>query len=128
MSDRFQLSGSYTTQPQGGEPSFDATIGATIDEVVTLGKKVLTEIALEVDTPVVVDFGGITNANVVILKSTSGVKVIARVTSTDGALQSIPFDTYWILMSTDVPITAIDLTRLAGAPTTVRVFLGEEAS
>lgn len=128
MTDRFALSGSYTTTPQSGEPSFDPTIGALIEETVTLGKKVLTEIALSVDAPVDVDFGGLTNANVVILKSTSGVKVRARVTSADGSQQAVPFDTYWILMSADVPITAVDLTRLTGTATTVRVFLGEEAS
>ncbi|MEE9592242.1 MAG: hypothetical protein V3W28_01525 [Thermoplasmata archaeon] len=126
MSDRFTLSGGYTTTPLGGEPSFDPNIDAPIDETVQLVKKKFDTIELTVDTPVVVDFGGLTNANVIILKSTGGVKVSARVTSADGTTQAVPFDTYFVLMSMDVPITAIDLTRTPATPTTVRVFLGEE--
>ena len=128
MADRFTLSGGYATEPLGGEPSFDAIVTAVIDESVILDKKVVDTIRLTVDTAVVVDFGGITNANIIILKSTGGVKVTARISSADGAAQAIPFDTFLILMSMDFPITAITLTRLPATETDVRVFLGEEGS
>ncbi len=127
MADQFKLAGSYSTTPLGGEPSFDPIIDAPINEIIQLTNKVVDSIDLTVDTPVAVGFGGVTNANIVILKSTGGVKVIARLTSADGTLQSVPFDTFLILMSMDVPITAIDLTRLPATATTVRVFLGEES-
>ncbi len=127
MTDRFTLSGGYTTTPLGGEPSFDANIDAPIDEVADLVRKKFDTITLAVDTAVPVSFGGLTQANVVILKSTAGVKVVVRVTSADGVTQAIPFDTFFILMSMDEPITALDLTRPTGVETDVRVFLGEES-
>lgn len=126
MADRFVLSGSYTTTPLGGEPSFDPNIDSPIDEAIQLSNKHIDTIDLGVDTPVAVSFGGLTNANIIMLKSTAGVKVRARITSADGTDQAIPFDTFLVLMSMDVPVTAIDLTRLTGTPTQVRVFLGEE--
>lgn len=126
MSDQFTLAGGYTTTPLGGEPSFDPNIDAPINEVTQLVRKKFDTITLTVDTPVAVNFGGLTDANIVILKSTGGVKVRARITSADGTQQAIPFDTFLILMSMDVPITAIDLTRLPATETEVRVFLGEE--
>lgn len=126
MADRFTLSGSYTTTPLGGEPSFDPNIDAPIDETIQLTKKHIDVISLTVDTPVVVNFGGVTNANIVVLKSTAGVKVRARITSADGTDQAVPFDTFLILMSMDEPITGIDLTREPAVETDVRVFLGEE--
>jgi hypothetical protein len=127
MSDRFVLSGSYVTTPLGGVQSFAQNIDALIDETTVLDKKYADTIELGVDTPVSIEFGGVTNAHVVILKAVGG-KVRARVTSGDGAQQAIPFDTYIILMSMEEPITAIDLTRTPATLTTVRVFLGEEGS
>lgn len=126
MSDSFKLTGSYEVTPQGNPLSFAPGIAAAINEAKTLAAKEICELALNADAPVAVPFGGVVNANVVILKSTGG-KVKARVTSADGAQQSVPFDTYFILMSESVPITAIDLTRVAGTVTTVRVFLAEKA-
>lgn len=127
MTDRFKLSGGYTTTPLGGEPSFAQNIDAVIDEVVDLARKKADTITLDVDTPVAISFGGLTETNIIILKSTSGVKVVARLTSAAGALAPVPFDTFIILMSMDEPYTAIDLTRPAGVETDVLVFLGEES-
>lgn len=126
MSDQFLLSGGYTTTPLGSPLSFAAGVEAVINEPLTIKAKVLGEKILTVDTPVVVDFGTLAAAHVVLLKAVGG-KVKARLTSADGATQAVPFDTYFILMSDSVPITAIDLTRLTGIETTVRVFLGEKA-
>jgi len=126
MSDQFLLSGGYSTTPLGSPLSFAAGVSAVIQEPLTIKAKHVSEIDLSVNTPVAVDFGTLAGAHVVLLKAVGG-KVKARVTSTDGATQAIPFDTYFILMSDSVPLTAIDLTRLTDVPTTVRVFLGEKA-
>jgi hypothetical protein len=126
MADQFKLSGGYTTTPLDGVQSFDPNIDAVIDESLVLIKKNFEQIDLNVDTPVVVPFGGVTNANVVLLKAVGG-KVKARFTSADGTQQAVPFDTYLILMSLASPITAIDLVRTPATPATVRVFLGERA-
>lgn len=126
MADGFRLTGGYTVTPLGNPLSFAQNVEAVIDESVTLKAKQLTEILLSADAPAAVDFGGVVNANVIIMKAIGG-KVRARVTSTDGSQQAFPFDTYFILMTDSVPVTAIDLTRLTGVSTTVRVFLGEKA-
>jgi len=126
MADAFKLLGSYEVNPLTAPLSFAQVTVAPINEAKTLKVKSSTDVVLDVDTPVPVPFGGVANAHIVILKSTAG-KVKARITSADGALQGVPFDTYWILMSDSEPITAIDLTRVAGVETTVRVFLAEKA-
>ena len=123
--DQFNLSGGYTCEPLGTPTSFAASIDAVIGEALVLKAKHYDTILLSADAVSVVSFGGVVNAHVVILKATGKVK--ARVTSTDGATQAVPFDTYWILMSQSVPITAIDLTRVPATDTTVFVFLGEKA-
>ena len=126
MADTFKLSGSYDVAPLGSSLSFAPTGTAAISESRGIKAKEVSELLLSVDTPVAVPFGGVANANIVILKAVGG-KVRARFTSADGSLQSIPFDTYLILMSETVPVTVIDLTRVAGTETTVRVFLGENS-
>lgn len=126
MADAFKLLGSYELTPLTAPLSFAQATVATINESKTLKVKSSTDVVLSIDTPVAVPFGGVVNANIIILKSTSG-KVTARVTSADGSTQSVPFDTYWILMSDSTPITAIDLTRVAGVETTVRCFVAEKA-
>lgn len=125
MSDQFSLSGSYTVTPQGS-PSLDPTLSTVIDEPLSLQSKQLLDMSLGVDTAVPVPFGTVVNAHVIVLKTLGG-KVKARITSADGAVQSIPVDTFVILMSQSVPITAIDLTRVAATATDVKVFLGEKA-
>jgi len=126
VADQFTLSGNYATDPLDGVISFDASVVATIDEALTLGKKNLQTISLGADSPEVVNFGDLAGANVVLLKAVGG-KVRARFTSIDGTAQAIPFDSYLILMSLDAPITALDLTRTPATETTCRVFLGEKA-
>lgn len=126
MADTFKLSGSYTTQPTSGSPSADPEVVAPIDEAVGLIRKSLSIFDLTVDTPVAVGFGGLTNAHVLIVKTVGG-KVRLRITTADGATQAIPVDSFYASISLTVPITAIDVTRVAGQPTTVKVFLGERA-
>lgn len=126
MADQFSLSGLYSTQPLGGDPSFAPVIEAPINEPVVLAHKHYDDVDLSTDATTPLNFGGgVVNAHVVILKAVGG-KVRARVTSADGSVQAIPFDTYLLLMSMTVPITAIDLTRVPSQATSVRVFLGEK--
>jgi hypothetical protein len=125
MSDSFKLNGSYQALPLAAPLSFAPTVTANIDEALTLNAKQISEMTLNADAPAAVAFGGVTNAHIVILKADNKVK--ALITSADGAAQAVPFDTYWILMSESVPVTAITLTRVPGTVTTVRVFLAEKA-
>lgn len=126
MTDSFKLLGSYETTPQGQPLSFAPSIIAPINETKVLKVSHPDTITLDTDSAVPVSFGGATNAHIVILKSIGG-KVKAAITSADGTAQLVPFDTYWILMSDTVPVTAITLTRVPGQLTTVRVFIGEKA-
>jgi hypothetical protein len=126
MADKFLLSGSWTTAPMSGSASLDPSFAAAIDESYVLdGKDGGFPVTLTTDAEFVVSFGSLVNANIVILKSDGKCK--ARLTSTDGATQSIPVDTVFISISQSVPFTALGLTRLPGAETTVRVFLAKIA-
>jgi hypothetical protein len=126
MASQFVLSGGYTTTPLDGVPSFAPNVDAPFDESITIRTKTEYDQDLSVDTAIPLQFGGVTNANVVILKSTGG-KFKAKLTSADGTQQSIPIDTVFVLIAQSVPITAIDLTRVPATPTTVRVYLAEKA-
>jgi len=126
MSDLFRLAGSYDTSPQtGAQASGDPQVCATLDERVTVANKTQINIVLDTDDVHVVPLGGLTAAHIVIMRTIGG-KAKARFTSTDGTTQAIPVDPFFCLISGTVPITAIDLTRVAGIPTTVKVFMAEK--
>lgn len=128
MADIFQLSGSYVVTPASGFPSGDPVIEALLDESMVLSKKQVLTIELDTDSPESVPFGDLAGANVIIVRAYGG-KVRARYTSTDGAAQAVPVDPLDIKISSSVPITALDLTRVSGAGTvTARVLLGLKAS
>lgn len=121
------MSGSYGTTPLDGVTSLFPIVTAPIDESIVLDRKHVDEVSLDMDTAIPVSFGGgVINAHVVVLKAYGG-PCVARVTSLAGTSQSIPFDTYLILMSIGTPVTAIDLIRTPATPTTVQVFLGQQA-
>ncbi len=122
----FALNGSFGSTPQSSPMSFAPQVVAQLAETLQIGAQQITEMTLGTDGAHAVDFGGVGNAHVVILKSTGG-KIIATVTSADGTAQTIPFDTYWILLSMASPITSLSLTRVAGQETTCRIFLAEQA-
>lgn len=124
--DAFKLEGSYSIRPLSAPTSFAPEIGAPISETRNVKAVQQYNVTLTSDSPAAVAFGGVANAHLVILKSLSG-KVRARLTSADGTAQAIPFDTYLILFSESVPITAIDLTRQPAVETMVRIFLAEKA-
>lgn len=125
---QFEMSGGYTVQPLDGDQSFAPNITALIDNPHIFDKKMDTDLDLNVDTAVSVPFGGVVNANVVILKVVSAPgPVTAQVTWANGSSQALPVDSTLVLESNGFPITAISLTRTPATPTTVRVFLGENA-
>lgn len=125
MADVFKLTGSYSADAGCGGCSGEiAEISGELSERVSLTNKTVGKYALSADAAVPVELGGLSQVNVLIVKAKGG-KVRVRITSADGALQSIPVDTLLVLVDLTVPITAIDLTRVAGVTTSVQVFLGE---
>lgn len=127
MADIFSLTGCYQVMPASGSPSGDPIIDAPIDESLVLKAKQVMTVTLDTDLPENIAFGDLAGAHVVIIRALGG-KVRLRATSTDGAAQAVPFDELIVLMSSAVPITAADLTRVAGAGTVVcKVLLGEKA-
>lgn len=128
MGDVFRLQGTYGVEStEDSVQSLDPSIATAISETVALSKKMVVDYELTADAIQAVAFGGLASANVVVIKVEDNRKVLVRVTSADGATQSIPVDTVLVLISMSVSITALDLTRVAGIGTTVRVFLGQRA-
>ena len=126
MADTYLLSGSWDVQPSGGIfVSGCPDITTPINETLQLGQKQLFETTLTVDSPVVVDFGGVVDASVVFISCDR--KVRARLTSSDGTDQAIPVDGLFQLIARTVFVTALDLTRVVGQDTKVKVFLGQSA-
>ena len=124
--DTFKLTGDYVTLPLSGSPSGDPEISSPVDESVTIKNKAIGLYELTAYAVVAVGLCGLAGAHVVILKTVGG-KVKVRLTSADGAVQSVPVDSFLCLISQTVPFTALDLTRVSGVTTTVKVFLGERA-
>ncbi len=126
MSDTFSLNGSWESNPSGGcfTECGAPALEASFCESMYLAQREIVQYTLIADSVQAVSFGGVTDANVAIITSNRKVKV--RLTSADGATQSVPCDGTMILISKTVPFTAIDLTRVAGTDTRVRIFLGEK--
>lgn len=128
MSDKFSITGSWQTSPQTGGllASGAASISAPISESVTLAlKNGPDDYTLTADAIQAVALGGVAAINVVEISCDRKIKV--RLTSADGALQTIPVDGHLSLISKTVPYTAIDLQRVAGQETRVKVFLGQKS-
>lgn len=125
--DLFSIQGQWSTSPQTGGllASGAAALLTPILEQMSLDEKQVATYDLVGDSPQSIAFGGVTNANVVIIAATR--KVRARLTSADGSQQSIPIDGLAILISRSVPFTALDLTRVPATDTDVAVFLGQKA-
>lgn len=127
MADVFNLTGSYSSTPASGTPSGDPLIDARLSESMVIKAKQVVTVTLDSDSPESVAFGDLAGAHVVVIRANGG-KVRARYTSSDGSAQAVPVDPLDIKISSTVPITALDLTRVAGAGTVIcRVFLGEKA-
>lgn len=128
MSDKFSLVGQWGTSPQSGSllASGAPSILAAINESLTLEQKNFDDYLLAADAVQAVAFGGVTNAHVAVIFSDRKIRV--RFTSADGTEQSIPCDGVQIIISETVPFTAIDLMRVAGQETRVKVFVGQKTS
>lgn len=127
MSDKYTLAGTWGTTPSSGPllASGAPAFSAPISESLVLIEKQYVEFDLTADAVQTVPFGGVVNANVVEIFCDRKVK--ARLTSADGALQVIPVDGVQIIISKTVPFTALDLQRVAGQETRVKVFLGQKS-
>ena len=97
---------------------------APINESVTLDAKTPGQYELLNDAPVSVAFGGVVDANVVVIFSDRPITV--TLTSTAGAASVVCDDMVFIISRT-TPYTAITLTRTPATDTNVTVFLGEKA-
>lgn len=124
MSERLTLEASLTvadTSSSCGGCDCDPVLVRQAYETVGLDGSVQAgSILLATDSPESIAFGDLTNAHVIWLKVTGG-KVRARLTSADGSQQAIPVDNLLVLVSRTVPVTAIDLTRVAATADTPRV-------
>lgn len=128
MSDVFKVHGDYESKPSGSSASGAPTISAPIDESVALAKApLMQEFSLESDSVQVVSLGALSQANVLVIKTVGG-KVRARITSADGTTQSIPVDSFLLLISESVPITAVDIMRVSGVTTIAKVLLGQKST
>jgi hypothetical protein len=128
LADQAKLIGTLTVDPLSGQPSGSPSIDIPIEELLQLKRSGhVTQVDLETDAPESVNFGDLAQAEVVYIRAFGG-KVKASFTSADGAAQTIPVDPTCILFCSREPITALDLTRVAGAGTTVKVkvLLGEK--
>jgi hypothetical protein len=124
VGEKLSLTGAVTIEPSTGNPSGFVGHTATLDETISLSRSTTIPVELSSDTAVAVPFGSLaTGAIYVQIKSTGKVK--ARFTSADGTTQSIPVDDLLILKALSVPITALDLTRVAGQATSAEVLLGQ---
>lgn len=126
MADLFSIQGSYTATPASGSPSADPMITAPINENLTLGTELASQITLNVDGPVSLPFGGLSAVNALIVKCVGG-KIVVRLTSLDGSSQAIPVDSFLALISASADITAVSVERTPATQTVVKYFLGEKA-
>jgi len=127
MSDTFRLKGSFTVIPApcATDSSGDFDIRSEVLEQLAIKAKVALTVSLDADPAEAVNFSDLAGAHVVVIKSSA--KVVATLTSADGAAQTIPVDTFAVLTSSSVPFTALSLTRVTSIVTTAKVLLCEKA-
>ncbi len=125
MAHTLTIHGGLDAKPTAGNASACPTVTAPIDEMLSLSKPPLVaEYELTADAAQAVSFGGLTQANVVMIKTVGG-KVTATLSSADGASQDVPVDSYLLIISSSVPYTALSVTRAAGVTTTAKILLAE---
>lgn len=129
-SSMLSLEGSWVVAPMSssllGPVSGLSSISTPLVESLALAQFSAQRITLSSDSVTAVALGGLTAVNALLVKALDG-KVRVRVTSADGSTQAVPVDRLLVLLADSVPMTAIDLMRVAGAETTVEVFLGQKA-
>lgn len=126
MASTFALTGTYQALPPFGSVSGDPMITAPIDERQTLELETAGQLLLSTDGPTALPFAGLTDASVVAIKVTGG-RAVLRLTSSEGAAQAVPVDSFCVLMSGAVPFTAATIERQPGSPVMVKYFLGQRA-
>lgn len=127
MADVFAISGSYSATPASGSPSADPVITASVDEKLMLGTELFSQITLTTDALTALPFGGLTSAAALVVKCVGG-PITVTLTSSQGAAQVVPVDSFFALISATNPFTAISVARApGGAPTVVKYFLGQRA-
>ncbi len=99
---------------------------APIDERMSLGLELASQLMLTSDAPVELPFGGMTGAHVVQLKSVGGPLTVTLSTATDFN-QVITVDSFALLMSASAPYTEITVQRSPGVVTFCKFFLGQRA-
>jgi hypothetical protein len=125
--DVFTLDGGWSAGPAVSSDALGSDALGVLEKVLYLDRfESGGKLTLSGDAPVSVNFGSLTAAHVVILQTTG--KVRARLTTSDGATQSVPVDPIFVLVSEGVPVTAIDLTRVSGVETIVSVFIGQRTT
>jgi hypothetical protein len=127
VAETFQFSADVSSQPVVGFPSGDPTVDIPINFLGQI-KRPLQQgaVFLTTDNPVSLSFGDLASAMIVVITTVGG-KIRVRYTSTDGAQQAVPCDPIAVVVAQSVPMTAVDVTRVAGSGSTVQVnyALGE---
>lgn len=131
MGDVLVIRGSISSAAGAGSPSGDLADVGPLEERLLVGAKVNQQVILAADAPyapalLVADGGPFANGVNVLHVKTVGGKVRVRVTTSDGATQAFPVDSYLCLISESVAITAVDFTRVSGVSTTVKLFMAEK--
>lgn len=122
----FTLSADASTSPLG-TPSGVSVMDTPFLEQLALSYKKSDTVQLDADgAQAVVLPGGATKQAHVLLAKAVGGKVIATITTADGAAQVVSFDSLLIIINLTAPITALSFTRTPGTATTVNTFLGQQ--
>ncbi len=121
-----KLEGAITIANPVGSPSGQPTVLLTLEEKVYLKRVLSTNVSLTTDVATPVSLGALAAVNFLSIRAEGGY-VRVRITSSQGATQSIPVDPSLILQSDDLDITAIDLLRESTVDTEVYIVLGEKA-
>jgi hypothetical protein len=122
------LSGNVQITPLSTYNSGSGIVPFPLYELVALSKRHLDEVLLSTNAVTSISLGGLTEVNVLILRTTGG-KVRARVTTSDGTEQAIPVSPLLVSLTGAVGITAIDVMRDNTLTNEVRVeiLLGQKA-
>lgn len=118
------FNGSYTLATPAFPPSSAQQVLSPFSQTNYLAYWSANSLDLTVNTAVALPMGNVAAANFIYICAVGG-KVMVRITSADGTTQSIPVDPLLILYCASVPVTAIDITRVVGTPTTITYLIAQ---
>ena len=121
-----QLSGSLkvTPPPSASDNSLNPQILAQVLEQLPVNVKSYDEYVLSSDSPQVINFAGLAQAQALMVKvMPGGGPVTCQVSSPAGATQDIPADPFAFIIAAGAAFTALSVTRTPGILTTIRVLL-----